>query len=97
MITADERQKLEELKSQIPCAKHFTCVEAALAELCNGEYHADLDLLECLEKTDPPCTFARAFGCTSVCLCPLRKYIARNLNRWSANSTTHLRQSAPPG
>ena len=97
MITAEERQQLEVLQSQIQCTKHFSCVGTALSELCDGEYHADLDLLECFDKADPPCSFGRAFGCTTVCTCPLRKYIARNLNRWSADSTTHLRRAAGPG
>lgn len=96
MMTAEERQKLAELQSQIHCAKHFTCVNAALSELCHGEYHADLDLLECLERTEPPCKFGRPFGCTIICTCPLRKYIGRNFNRWSAESTAQLRQPDLP-
>ena len=60
------------------CDKRFACIGTALDDLCKGVYHTDLDILECLEKAPVPCKFARPFGCTSVCICPIRKFIGKN-------------------
>ena len=89
-----DKQKLDELRAQVVCAKHFRCTESALSDLCSGRYHVDIDMLECLEPSGAACQFARPFSAALVCICPLRKYIAKNLDRWSAESTTVLRRDA---
>ncbi len=94
MMPLTDKQKLEELRGQVDCAKRFKCVESALATLCSGRYHADIDVFECLESHDAACKFARPLGSALVCACPLRKFIAKNLAKWSVESTTVLRQSA---
>ena len=93
MIEASERQFLEELQKQVTCDKHFACINSVVTDLCEGKYHPDLDILECLEKTNVPCKFARSFGCTFVCTCPLRRLIAKNFDRWSGDNTAVLRQA----
>jgi hypothetical protein len=95
MMPAQDREILDQLRAQVQCAKRFVCVESELRDLCKGEYHSDLDILECQEPPDRACPMARPFGCTRVCTCPLRKFIAKNFGRWSAPSTTVLRQSQP--
>ena len=90
-MDAEDRKQFEELRAQVPCDRHFMCVESELSCLCKGEYHKNLDILECLEKTPVPCKFAHPFGCTLVCLCPMRKFIAKNFDKWSAESTAILR------
>lgn len=91
MMDATEHRKFEELRAKVACDKHFACVGSALDDLCSGVYHPDLDILECLEKTVIPCKFSRPFGCTFVCICPMRKFIAQNFDKWSAETTTVLR------
>ena len=93
MIEVNEREHLEELRKQVTCEKNFACINSAVADLCEGKYHTDLDILECLAKTQVPCEFARPFGCTLVCACPLRRLIARNFDRWSAETTAVRRQA----
>ena len=93
MMNAEDRQQFETMRAQVPCDKHFACVGSALSDLCNGVYHTELDILECLEKTPIPCKFARPFGCTLVCLCPVRKFIAKNFDKWSAENTAVLRET----
>jgi hypothetical protein len=93
MMEAEDRRKLEELRAEVPCPRRFICLESCLNDLCQSKYHTELDVLECLEKSQPPCKFAKAFGCTFVCTCPLRKFIARNFDRWSAESTGVVRQT----
>ena len=93
MMDAAERKKFDELRAQVACDKRCACVESALSNLCKGKYHAELDILECLEQTPSPCKFTRPFGCTVVCICPVRKFIAQNFDKWSAESTTVLRKA----
>jgi len=87
MIDAHGRKQLEELQKQVACEKKFACVDSALADLCKGIYHTELDIFECSNDTETPCSFCRPFGGTFVCTCPLRRLIARNFDRWSAEST----------
>ena len=91
MITAEQKQRLEELKSQVNCPKKLACIYTNLGDLCEGQYHSETDILECLEPNQAACKFVRPFGCTIVCICPLRKYIAKNFPDWSENNTSLLR------
>ena len=91
MMDAEERRQFEELRSRVACDKRFCCVNASLDDLCKTEYHADIDILECLEGRSTSCKFARPFGCTAVCCCPVRKFIAQHFDKWSAESTAVLR------
>jgi hypothetical protein len=93
VINAEEWSKLKELQAQVDCPRRFACISSELMDMCKGQYHSELDILECLETADPPCSFARPFGCTHVCACPLRKLIAANFDRWSAESTAVLREA----
>jgi hypothetical protein len=96
VIEESERELLDELRKQVACERKFVCVNSAFATLCEGKYHTDLDLLECLEKSQATCKFARPFGCTLVCTCPLRRLIAKNFDRWSAEATAVLREDENP-
>ncbi len=87
MITAEERRHLEDLRSHVTCLKKFACLDSALTDLCKGRYHRDIDVLECLEQSKPPCQFVRLSGRMPVCTCPLRKYIAQHFSNWSAEDT----------
>ena len=91
MINVEDHLKLEELRTQVACDKHFTCVESALSDLCQGVYHSDIDILECQQDGPTPCKFTRPFGCTAVCRCPLRKFIAQNFHKWTDQDTLTLR------
>ena len=99
MIDAEGREHLRKLQKRVACDRKFACVNAALEDLCHGIYHSDLDIFECQETGDRRCKLCRAFGSKFVCACPLRKYIARNFPRWSAESTGVLvkRAQAKPG
>jgi len=95
VLDAADWARLRQLQAEVDCPRRFACVESALTDLCEGKYHQELDILECLEETQPACRFARPFGGTRVCLCPLRKLIAQNFERWSAQSTQVLRKRQP--
>jgi hypothetical protein len=87
MIAAEERKHLEELRSQAACPKKYACIDSALTDLCKGKYHGDIDVMECLDPSRPPCTLSHMSGRMRVCDCPLRKYIARHFSQWAAEST----------
>ena len=92
MMTAEDRKAFEDLRAQVPCEKNFSCISDALDTLCQSKFHPDLDILECLVPAPNTCKFARPFGCTTVCRCPLRKFIAKNFDRWSTENTAVLRK-----
>jgi hypothetical protein len=94
MITAEERMHLEELRSQVACLKKYACIDSALTDLCKGQYHGDIDVMECLNESMPPCNLSSMSGCMRVCHCPLRKYIAQRFSAWAAESTSLLRPTA---
>ena len=92
MMGPDERKKLEELRERVHCAKGCDCIGAAVGELCKGAYHAEVDILECLDEGGATCRFRKTFGCTFICVCPLRRMIARHFDTWSAESTGVIRE-----
>jgi len=87
-MTPEDCKRLEELKEQTDCEKDFACFKYEINQLCRGKYHIDLDIMECLEGVMMPCSFSIPFSSTRICTCPLRKYIAQNLDKW-----TTLKQS----
>jgi hypothetical protein len=87
MITAEERKHLDELRSRLICPKKCACIASPLTDLCKGRYHGDIDVMECLDQTKPPCKFVHLSGGMRVCTCPLRKYIAQHFSKWAAEST----------
>lgn len=96
-MNAEERRQFELLQEQVACDEQFTCIQSPLDKLCRGTYHGDLDILECLEKSSIPCKFARPFSDKLVCVCPMRKFIAQNFDKWAAPSTASLREAMKPG
>ena len=95
MMTPQDQEIFDELKARVKCVKNFVCVESALSALCAGKYYEDLDILECLQCA-PNCGFVREFGSKRICTCPLRKFIAVNFERLSAESTGVLRGDDQP-
>ena len=93
VIEDHERKLLDALREQVACEKNFVCLQSAFTDLCEGKYHADIDVLECIEKNQAPCKFTRPFGVSLACTCPLRRLIAKNFERWSAENTAVLRDT----
>jgi hypothetical protein len=68
-------RELNELKESITCLKGYKCIVEMTHLPCSAKYHAQADLMECLED-QPDCGLFKAFSSTYVCTCPLRKKIA---------------------
>jgi hypothetical protein len=87
-MTPEDWKRLEELKEQTDCEKDFACFKYEIDRLCKGKYYIDLDIMECLDDLTMPCSFSISFSSTRMCTCPLRKFIAQNIEKW-----TTLKQS----
>jgi hypothetical protein len=81
MMKEEYRKKIEEIIDGIRCPDNFKCVEGGFERLCKAtecglEYH-----LECLETNRMfPCKFELLLDNLRFCQCPLRVFIAKNIN-----------------
>ena len=82
-MTPEEWKRFEELKEQTNCEKDFACFKYEIDRLCRGKYYLDLDIMECLDDATMPCSFSTPFSSTRICTCPLRKFIAQNIEKWT--------------
>ncbi len=74
------RKKIEELIGQMQCPKDFKCAESGFENLCKARDLGLESYLECLEDNPSRCLFAQSFGNKYYCRCPLRVYLAKQLN-----------------
>ena len=78
-FTPEQIEQINKLKAGIDCPKGFSCVGASLPDnICKIKRLGE-DLLECTEPAQDMCRFSVSFGMSRFCICPLRKYIADNL------------------
>ncbi len=91
MLPAEEQAQLEALRHQVDCHRNFCCLYSNIENLCKGRYDAGTDVLECLEPGKPVCSFAASSGTSLVCSCPLRRFIGKHFDQWTAQSTSLLR------
>ena len=62
------------------CPKDFLCVKSEFEILCKAGDNNMHQYAHCLED-DLKCQFALSFGYDTFCRCPVRVYIANNLNK----------------
>lgn len=80
----EDRKKIQEIIDSMQCPKNFRCAESGFENLCRAKDFGDEQRLHCLEGTSEPCSFAVSydFGIKILfCQCPLRVYLAKNLNK----------------
>jgi hypothetical protein len=75
-----DRLAIKRLLGEVHCPKDFTCVASGLRVLCSAEDVGMEDALRCLEEDPANCPFARFNRVRWYCRCPLRVYLAKNLN-----------------
>ena len=82
----EDREKIEEILGRMRCPKDFKCVDSRFEDLCKAkDFGADEQLL-CLEQESALCPFAVECDLSiriRFCRCPLRVYLAKNLNKQS--------------
>jgi hypothetical protein len=88
MATTDEELKkliekisLEKVAGGIECPKDFKCTRVSFEDLCKADDIGQEGCLECLERESCDCPFMIDIGYARLCRCPLRVYIAKNLNK----------------
>ncbi len=80
-LTRKQRAKIEEIASGLKCSKDFKCCESGFEELCRAADSGAESHLMCLEDSEDFCRFRVVVGSFNLCMCPLRGYIARNIEK----------------
>ena len=78
------REEIRAITGVMQCPKDFKCAEGGFDNLCKAKDFGDEQRLGCLEETSAPCPFAREYDCgirIRFCQCPLRVYLAKNLQK----------------
>ena len=75
------RKEIEELMGGIRCPKDFSCCQSGLERLCKARDVGMESYLECLEKNPRQCVFSLGYADSYYCKCPLRRYIARKMDK----------------
>ena len=73
--------KIEKIISEIKCPKDFVCYKSGFKNLCKAKDIGLESFIDCLEENPETCVFSLSFGYSYLCTCPLRIYIAKNLNK----------------
>ena len=80
-ITQAQKTQIEEIISKNECPKDYECYKSGFDNVCRAKIFIDGNLVECFDKGRTSCKFSHHFGLGYFCKCPLRKYIAQNLNK----------------
>ena len=73
--------QLDELAAQTVCLNGHECIRSHFKDLTEVELAAEGEVLFCLGPHTRPCGHSLPFGRCLICLCPVRKYIAKKLNK----------------
>jgi hypothetical protein len=63
------------------CSKHYQCFESELETLCKVRHIGTFDEIECAAEDNRCCGLSEAHMGLRFCICPLRRYIARNFHK----------------
>jgi hypothetical protein len=78
----DHEKELQEIIGSFTCPKDFECYKSGFETLCKAEDVGMESYLACLEEHPLECKFLVGFlGDRYYCECPLRIYIAKELNK----------------
>jgi hypothetical protein len=75
------KKELEEIIDDLQCPKDFKCYKSGFETLCKAEDIGLESYLVCWEEDIRDCKFSFPFGDDCFCKCPLRIYIAKELNK----------------
>jgi len=77
-ISKEHRKQIEQIVKSMDCPRDLACYKSGFKALPASKLIAGGKLVECLEPK-PGCRFRLPFGYSTICLCPLNAYIAKNL------------------
>ena len=72
---------VEQIIGGMQCPKDFKCTRFPFEGLCKAGDIGEENCLECLEEKPCDCPFVIDIGYVRLCRCPLRIYIAKNLEK----------------
>jgi hypothetical protein len=75
------RSGVEDIISEVNCERDCECHNSGFENLGRVTIFGEADLVECLEDRAKTCESAVHFADSYFCYCPVRAYIAKNLNR----------------
>jgi hypothetical protein len=79
-IAQEHKGHIEKITSEMECPKDFICLESDFENLSKIKLIAGGERIVCLEEEQLRCKFALCYGSLTLCQCPLRNYIAKNLS-----------------
>ncbi len=80
-ISNEQIREIERIMDSMKCLKGFICYKSGFEQLCKVKNVGEGGIIECSPENQGPCTYRFTFTGKIFCKCPLRHYIARNLNR----------------
>ncbi len=81
-----QRKQIEEIISRIQCQKDFECYKSGFSKMGKVRDIGIKNFVECLEDNPAACNYSMAFGNGYFCKCPVRIYIAKNLEKRKAGT-----------
>jgi hypothetical protein len=75
----DIEKQIKDIIGGLKCPKDFKCYKSGFKNLCKAEDIGMATFIKCLEEKPQKCKFARPFGYSWYCNCPLRTYIIKNI------------------
>ena len=76
----EHKEKIEQIMADMNCSGDFECYKSGFDTLCKAKKNTMVGYADCLEdQIECKCEFRVPFGKGAFCHCPLRVYIAKNL------------------
>lgn len=79
-ISNEQIREIERIMDSMKCSKGFICYTSGFKDLCKVKKVGEGKIIECSPENKDPCTYRFTFTGKIFCKCPLRHYIAKNLN-----------------
>lgn len=80
-IDPKNKKEMAEIMYGFKCPKDFKCYNSGLENLCKASYAGLKNRLKCMEESQRSCLFAIFIDNGYYCCCPIRTYIAKELNK----------------
>ncbi len=81
LITEEHRKKIDEITAETHCPHDFPCYKSEFEKLSRIRMLVNGEVVECLEDKPYLCEHGMSFGSIYLCICPLRKYVAKHFGR----------------
>ena len=79
-VLKKHKEKIEQIMADMNCPKDFECYTSGFDNLCKANNNGTYSYADCLEdRSKCMCEFILTYGYGVLCRCPLRVYIAKNL------------------